>query len=455
MHQELNSTSMSLDDWNKSDELMLDLLAPFNPFERGFEGLEPVLEIIESLAPEMRPDKLAFRRDLKYSRQTLRKRFDETAFGDNVRSLMLVRSKPPTGRLTLTGAVRDHGPEFSVSFHLRPFSFFRDARHAEKRAEHLLTFVRALASHLPLSLGRGHSFADLCMGPDPHMKDRSPSRPIHEVFWLNVFGPHLVERLGRQRLLSTPCAHMEELPGGAFLWLTRPTPADFDSEEARLAQARALVHLRPELNLESTLTTLRQRSLVFTPIPIQFHPDVAEILLREVDFRGLEHKRQNVEQFNRYRPPPVSEWIPASQCPPPDVDNVTARIGSYKNICAEELIALFHTPVPELLDGTLDALPHLDWYLWHHRWGKNITQDQLNTLLPALGAWLGIHMVNLLGGRWVPRKNVLESAVIIGDRAWLPFLRASRALSGLDAPLDYSCTQFFREAQRLSYQHTH
>ncbi|WP_240487010.1 hypothetical protein [Hyalangium minutum] len=287
------------------------------------------------------------------------------------------------------------------------------------------------------------------------MKDRSPSRPIHEIFWLNVFGPHLVDRFGRQRLLSTPCAHMEELPGGAFLWLTRPTPADFDSEEARLAQARALVHLRPELSLESTLATLRQRSLVFTPIPIQFHPDVAEILSQEVDFRGLWTKRQNVEQFNQYRPPPVSEWIPASQCPPPDVDDVAKRIATYRNICAEELIALFHTPVPALLDGTLDALPHLDWYLWHHRWGKNHTQDQLNTLLPALGGWLGYQLVNLLGGRWVPRKNVFESAVIIGDRAWLPFQRAAHALSGLDAPLDYSCTQFFREAQRFSRQHTH
>jgi len=446
---------MSPDEWNKSDEFMLDLYSPLNPFDRGFEGLEPVLEVIESLEPELRPDKLSLKRDLKYSRQMLRKRFHETVFGGSVRSLMLVRSKPPEGRLTLTGAVRDHGPEFSVSLHLRPFAFFREPGQAEKRAEHLLTLVRAMAAHLPLSLGRGHSFVDLCMGPDPHVKDTSPDRPIYEVFWLNIFGPHMVERIGRQRLLSTPCALMEELPGGAFLWLTRPTPADFDSEEARLAQARALVHLRPELSLESTLATLRQRSLVFTPIPIQFHPDVAEILSREVDIRGLKHKRQNVELFNHYRPPPVSEWIPASECPPPDVDNVSVRIATYTNRSAEELIALFHTPVPAVMDGTLEALPRLDWHLWHNRWGKDITQDQRVTLMTALGAWLGRYLVNLLGGRWVPRKNIFESAVIIGDRAWLPFLRAYRGLSGLDAPLDYSCTQFFREAQRLSRQHTH
>jgi hypothetical protein len=56
--------------------------------------------------------------------------------------------------------------------------------------------------------------------------------------------------------------------------------------------------------------------------------------------------------------------------------------------------------------------------------------------------------VNQLGGRWVPRRKLEEAAVIIGDRAWLPFLRARHALEGVDAPLDFSGTQFFREAQR-------
>jgi hypothetical protein len=447
--------SMSPDEWNKSDELILALYSPLNPFDRGFEGLEPVLEVIESLDPELRLDKLYLNRRLKYSRQMLRKRFHETDCAGGVRSLMLVRSQPPEGRLSLTGSVRDDGPEFSVSLHLRPFAFFREPGPSEKRAENLLSLVRSLAAHLPFSFGRGHSFVDLCMGTDPYLKESIPARPIYDTFWLNVFGPHMVEQIGRQRLLSTPCALMEELPGGAFLWLTRPTPADFDSEEARLAQARALVHLRPELSLDSTLATLRQRSLVFAPIPIQFDPDVAEILSWEVDFRGLQHKRENVERFNRYHPPPVSEWLPASQFPASDVADVQARIRSYQGLLAEELIALFHTEVPAVLDGTLEALPRLDWRLWHFRWGKDITREQKVSLIPMLGAWLGHYLVKMLGGRWVPRQNIEESAVIIGDRAWLPFLRAGHALNGLDAPLDFSCTQFFREAQRLARQQAH
>jgi hypothetical protein len=108
---ESSFTSISRDAWNESDELILDLFARINPFDRGFEGLEPLLQVIESLDPELRPDKMYLNRRLKYSRPMLRKRFDETSVGDDVRSLMLVRSKPPTGRLTLTGAVRDASSE--------------------------------------------------------------------------------------------------------------------------------------------------------------------------------------------------------------------------------------------------------------------------------------------------------------------------------------------------------
>jgi hypothetical protein len=302
----------------------------------------------------------------------------------------------------------------------------------------------------------GHSRTDFLLSTDPRAKDPIAAPRIQEAFWLNIYGPRMVEEIGHQRLRSTPCAHMEELPHGAVLWLTRPTPADFGSEEARLAQARAIVHLRPELSLESTLADLRQRSLEFVPIPLEFDPDVADILRKEVEFEGvLGGMRKNVERFNRYRPPPVSEWLPASQAPAPDVDDIQAAIDTYDGLHAEQLIALFHAQVPEVMDGTPEALPKLDWHLWRSRWGKNITDEQREILVLALGAWLGRYLVDLLGGRWVPRRKLEEAAVIVGDRAWLPFLRARHALNGLDAPLDYSCTQLFRVAQRLALQQAH
>lgn len=454
----LNSISMSPEEWNKSDDFLLEVFSSINPLDRGFEGLEPLLDVIESLDEELRPDELHLlsrRRPLKYSRQLLRKRFQEI-LGIDTTDIMLTRSQPPKARLTLDTRTDEQGAPCSIKLNLDPFSFLCEPGRAAHRAEHFISFVRALAACLPLSHGLGHSRTDFWLSSDPLAKDPLATPRVQEVFWLNVYGPRMVEELGRERVLSTPCAHMEELPHGAVLWLSRPTPADFDSEEARLAQARALVHLRPELSLDSTLATLRQRSLEFTPIPIEFHPDVADILRKEVEFEGLlGGMRKNVERFNQYRPLPVSEWIPASQAPTPDVDNIQAAIETYDGLYAEQLIALFHSKVPEVMDGTVEALALLDWHLWKSRWGKNITHEQRETLVPALGAFLGRYLVDHLGGRWVPRRKLEEAAVIVGDRAWLPFLRARHALNGLDAPLDSSCTQLFREAQRHALQQAH
>ena len=137
------------------------------------------------------------------------------------------------------------------------------------------------------------------------------------------------------------------------------------------------------------------------------------------------------------------------------MDNVQATIDTYEGLYAEQLVALFHEDVPQVMEGTLEALPHLDWHLWHMRWGKNLSHEQRETLVPALGAFLGRYLVDVLGGRWVPRKKLEEAAVIIGDRAWLPFLRARHALQNQEAPLDYSCSQLFRTAQCLARAHSH
>jgi hypothetical protein len=451
-----NFTSMSPDEWNKSDSFHLDLFSHVRPLDQGFEALEPLLEVIESLSDDLRPDRIHHtRRELKYSRQALRKRLRESYIGTNT-VIRLVRSQPPEAMISLNGWEYDSQPISTVKISIEPFAFLREPGQAERRAGQLVSFVRAIASCLPLTFGLGHSFTDVCLGTDPTVKDLSTPRPIYETFWLNVYGPAMVQALGRQRLLSTPAALMEELPHGAVLWLTRPTPADFDSEEARLAQARALVHLRPELSLDSTLSTLRQRSLEFSPVPMEFDPDVADILRMEADFQGvLGGKRSLVERFNRYHPPPVSEWLPASRAPAPDVDDVKATIDTYEGLYAEQLVALFHTEVPQVMKGTLEALPHLDWHLWHMGWGRRLSHEQRETLVPSLGAFLSRYLVEVLGGRWVPRKKLEEAAVVIGDRAWLPFLRARHALQNQEAPLDYSCSQLFRTAQRLARAHSH
>jgi hypothetical protein len=49
---------MSPDEWNKSDSFHLDLFSHVRPLDQGFEALEPLLEVIESLSDDLRPDRI-------------------------------------------------------------------------------------------------------------------------------------------------------------------------------------------------------------------------------------------------------------------------------------------------------------------------------------------------------------------------------------------------------------
>ncbi|MDC0714205.1 hypothetical protein POL68_37425 [Stigmatella sp. ncwal1] len=57
-------------------------------------------------------------------------------------------------------------------------------------------------------------------------------------------------------------------------------------------------------------------------------------------------------------------------------------------------------------------------------------------------------LVRRLGGTWVLRAKMEESQVRVGKRVWLPFLRARRYMQSRHSLLDYSLTQFFKEAER-------
>jgi hypothetical protein len=441
-------------DWNKADDLTLQLYSSINPLEQGHDGLEEVLDFVESLDVVLRPERVYLSRYLKYSRQMLHKRLREFRYGASTR-IGFSRDLPPDMHLGLS--FPDQGTEdtrFSLQLTLKPFSVVREEGQTEEYAHRFVSLVHSFAQRFPISYGLAHSYTDFSLGSDPHRTSTRPPKRVYEAYWLNVYGPRMVEELGRERLMSVPAVHVEQLPGGAVMWLTRHTPADFDSEEARVAQARALVHLRPELTLEETLTTLRQRSRVFTPIPVEFDEEVADILWWKVEGLGLSEQRQHVEHFNRYRPPPVTEWLPVADVPATDVDDVQREIDIVESVLLQRLILQFHKEVPALAKGTVDALPRLDYHLWRSGWGGRSNEDK-ERLIPPLGALLGLHLVRGLGGRWVPRRKLEESAVVVGDRAWLPFLRARHALQGRDAPLDSSCTQLFRLAQRLVRAQAH
>ena len=217
---------------------------------------------------------------------------------------------------------------------------------------------------------------------------RNRKDKVHEMCWLNIFGPKLVETVGRERVLSTPAHRVEELPNGSVLLVLRPTAADFASDEARVAQARAHVHLRPDLDFDTVLRILRERSAALAPVEPRFHPDLTPLLSRLPDEVAFSERQREIAELNAFQPPEPEEWLPVAL--PPDVENPER----YKR---------------DLIDS---------------------------------------HTAPALGGTWIPRQNPEESQVRVGQRLWLPFLRARRYMESRQSLLTHSLTQFFREAER-------
>ncbi|AKF84751.1 hypothetical protein MFUL124B02_03880 [Myxococcus fulvus 124B02] len=266
------------------------------------------------------------------------------------------------------------------------------------------------------------------------------------MFWLNVFGPQLVESVGRERMLSTPAHLVEELPNGSVLLVLRPTAADFASDEARMAQARAHVHLRPDLDFDTVLRTLRARSAALAPVEPRFHPDLAPLLSRLPDEFAISERQTKIAELNAFLPPEPEEWLPTAL--PPDVESPEPVLASYGAL-SEGLVAALHTKVPSITEETVESLTDLDFYFWRESFPERYERQLIDEhTAPALGAYLAAVLVRRLGGTWVPRQKLEESQVRVGKRVWLPFLRARRYMQSRQSLLHYSLTQFFREAER-------
>lgn len=449
---------MHADDWNSADDLDFGLFSPINLFDRGHEGLDDILDVVEAAGDELHPKTLLLKKDKHpYSRKLLHERFAELQYKASGHTVVTLSCAQVSQAFFRIGGYQKGEEEsrFTFQLHLKPFSWCAEPGKQEARASALIELVRTLAARLPLSYGLAHSNTDRLLDTDlDHPSPWVPAQ-VERVHWLNVYGARLIQHLGRERVLTTPAWHIEQLPHGAVLLLTRPTPVDFASDEARLAQARALVHLHPGASLEATLAQLHQRSLAFIPLDSHFHPDVKEILQKEVEFQGLLCQRSLVERFNHYQPPPVSEWVPTAQQPGPDMPEPGKDIDLYEGLHAERLLALMHKEVPSVMRLLPEALPQLDWHAWHLRWVPgDLTDSDFALLHPALGAYLGLLLVREFQGKWVPRRNLDEAAVVVGDRAFRPFLRARHSLKDRQAALDHSLTQFFREAQRTHARST-
>ena len=165
--------------------------------------------------------------------------------------------------------------------------------------------------------------------------------------------------------------------------------------------------------------------------------------------RAPSHERQRrIAELNAWRPPEPEEWLPADAALPADVENPTRSLQQY-SLHAEQLVALLHSEVPSVFAATPESLTDADFYFWREEFPKSRLREAIDEqAVPAVGAYLGEVMVRHLGGRWIPRQKLEEAQVLVGNRAWLPFVRARHYMRSRQALLDYSLTRLYRVAER-------
>jgi hypothetical protein len=440
---------LSVYDLKPEDSLLLMFKGAYDSRAVLESELEPFLGALEKYADEWMPDVVEGKRRRKYVRPAFWKALEESHDKDST-SLGLYRRTWPALDMSLMLWFPPHPSQLDIHIEVKPLSFFSE----EQRCLHFVELVRAWASRYPVSHAAAHSVADRALAGSPDFGReqqvwiRDGFDKIYEVFWLNVFGPKLVERVGRERMLSTPAHRVEELPNGCVLLVMWPTAADFSSDAAREAQARAHAHLRPDLDHATLLRTLRERSAMLAPVEPRFHPDMAPLLSRVVDRLPSHERQRGIAGFNAWRPPEPEEWLPADAAPPSDVADPERALAQY-SLYAEHLVAMLHKEVPSLFTGAPESLTDVDFHFWRDESPRRRLREVLDEhVVPAVGAYLGQVLVYDLGGRWIPRKTLLETGVLVGQRVWLPFVRAQRYLSSCEALLDYSLTQLYREAAR-------
>jgi hypothetical protein len=418
--------------------------------QASLEGeLECFLQALEEHSDGWMPDVVKGKRQRKYTRAAVLRALEERG-NERYTHCGLYHAQWPALDMSLGLYLPPLLPRLDIILQVKPLSFFAEA----ERCRQFMEMVHAWACRYPVTYARAHSGDDMILagspnfGRDDEAEDRDGFDKVYEVFWLNVFGPRLVETVGRERMLSTPAHRVEELPNGAILLVTWPTVADFASKEARLAQARAHAHLRPDLDFDTVLRTLQERSAMLAPVEPRFHPDLAPLLSRVVD-RAASHERQRrIAELNAWQPPEPEEWRPADSALPPDVEDLERARDHYSTL-AEHLVALLHSEVPSVFEATPESLTEADFYFWREEFPTSRLREAIDEhAVPAIGAYLGEVLVRNLGGRWIPRQKLEEAQVLVGNRVWYPFARARQYMRSRQALLDYSLTLFYRVAER-------
>jgi hypothetical protein len=431
---------------DRDDSFQIEFFSKTNPLDRGIEAVQKIVEGMVETAGEFAPDNIRFSKaPRKYSAAELQRVL--SAQKSSVKPYFtLTRSSPPDVYYTLSflGKHVPLGFTFAMETPLSTFTVDK----AEPRAHSIVAMVKFLAGACTPTYAYGHSQADQSLSDDPRKESSLVPNKIYEMYWLNLLGPEMVAEIGRERVLSTPCFRVEELSGGSVLLLTAPTPAGYESPEARKIQARALAHIVDGVNEQDYLARLMERSRRLAPVKPDWDPDIRDLL--DLTLADVPHAERpsKIAELNRYRPPEVSEWRPLDQLLEADVGDIEETVDSY-GIFAEKLVALLHTEIPSVMEPKPESLPLIDYHFWHFEYPSEFKREDIEEdLVPAIGAYLGDVIIRNLGGRWVPRSKLDESQLVAGDRVWLPFLRARHYMQSVQSVLDYSLTKFYRVVER-------
>lgn len=355
-----------------------------NPLSEGPGGVERLARVVGEHAGALTPERIHVGGEsYPFSIEEVLRLFSRKG-AKRPQSLTLNRESGPqvTYRFSFLGGAKPPGLWL---FMLVPFSYFDAAGASVGAASEFVSFARALASEFPADCGWGHSQADLSLGENPLRTDPYAPRKVYEVYWLNLYGEAMLKKLGRSRALSTPAYRLEELPSGGMLLLTGPTPKDYASEDARLAQANALAHLRRDIGPEEALARLRARGAALAPAPRRWERDIEDLLELTMEMVPYEQRGQRTLELNEYRPPEVGEWRPAGDVLKTDVEDAGVVAGEYSDEYAEQLVMLLHDKVPGVMRANAEVLPAIDYYFWRNDYpGRFGRKDIDEKLIPAV-----------------------------------------------------------------------
>jgi hypothetical protein len=431
---------MKLADYSQNDTLECFLFSSWSPLEGGAESVRSLVAAFAAAA-DLAPTKATVEEStLKFDPTKVVGRILKEESGGV--SVTLSRDEEPEVDYMLTFATNPPG---FIMWAICPLMWFEGRRDGVER---FVALVGDVAESTKASYAFAHSRTGMTGDENPLRGDPNAPIELYEAYWLNLIGPELADRLGRRRVDTAPAVLRKKLAYGGSLLLTSKDPTALTSKEAQRARALLMAHLEPGEE-KASVERQRQRAAAAEPAEADWDPDMAPVFERIVKNALLGERPNLIRVFNDFRATEPDEFVSAEDLEPPDVEDVDAAVETLEGDWAEKLVMALHAKLPSLLGDPEEALADLDYLFFDEAYAETMEKDYIRTeLVYMVGAFLGKALVHQLGGEWLPRRKLMESQVLVGDRAWLPFKRGQRFLKSKQSALTHSLTQFFRAAER-------